>query len=90
MPIKIRLYLFRYVRMLPFSILRLNIVPSHLMLLSVLTLTILGLVSVILSEALSVVVHEGQSMTPYWLQTGAIAFYLAILVILYIKDGINS
>lgn len=56
----------------------------------VLALTVLGLSSVNLSGELASVLREGQSTTPYWLQTGAIAFYLVTLIILYIKDGKNS
>ena len=56
----------------------------------VLALTVLGLSSVNLSKALHSVLQEGQSTLPYWLQTGAIAFYLVALLILYIKDGKNS
>ena len=53
----------------------------------VLAITVLGLSSVNISNALASVLHEGQSTIPYWLQTGAIAFYLFILLFLYIKDG---
>jgi len=56
----------------------------------VLALTVLGLSSVNLSKALHSVLQEGQSTLPYWLQTGAIAFYLVALLILYIKDGKSS
>jgi hypothetical protein len=56
----------------------------------VLAVTVLGLISVNLSDALASVLQEGQSTLPYWLQTGAIAFYLAVLLVLYIKDGKNS
>ena len=42
------------------------------------------------SEALASVPQEGQSTVPYWLQTGAIAFYLVVLLVLYFKDGKNS
>lgn len=56
----------------------------------VLALTVLGLSSVNVSNALNSVMQEGQSTLPYWLQTGAIAFYLFILLFLYIKDGNNS
>lgn len=56
----------------------------------VLSLTVLGLSAVNLSEDLASVLEAGQSTLPYWLQTGAITFYLAILVVLYIKDGKSS
>ena len=56
----------------------------------VLAITVLGLSSVNLSDALSSVLQEGQSTIPYWLQTVAIAFYLVVLLALYIKDGKNS
>ena len=56
----------------------------------VLAITVLGLSSVNLSNALASVLQEGQSTQPYWLQTGAIAFYLLILVFLYNKDGKNT
>ena len=53
----------------------------------ILALTILGLASVNLSEALESVLVAGQSTFPYWLQTGAIGVYLVALIILYVKDG---
>ena len=56
----------------------------------VLAITVLGLSSINVSEALESVLQEGQSTTPYWLQTGAIAFYLFVLLALYFKDGKNS
>ena len=56
----------------------------------VLAITVLGLSSVNLSSALASVLQEGQSTMPYWLQTGAIGFYLVVLLTLYIKDGKNS
>ena len=56
----------------------------------VLAITVFGLSSVNVSDSLASVLQEGQSTTPYWLQTGAIAFYLALLLALYIKDGKNS
>lgn len=55
----------------------------------VLAVTVLGLVSVNLSEALSVVLEPGQSTLPYWLQTAAIAFYLMVLILLFLRDGRN-
>lgn len=56
----------------------------------VLAITVLGLSSVNASSALSSVLIDGQSTAPYWLQTGAIALYLIILLWLYIKDGKNT
>ena len=56
----------------------------------VLAITVLGLCYVNVSEALASVLQEGQSTVPYWLQTGAIAFYLVVLLVLYYKDGNNS
>lgn len=56
----------------------------------VLAITVLGLVSVNLSDALAFVLQEDQSTIPYWLQTAAIAFYLVILMLLYINDGKKS
>ena len=56
----------------------------------VLAITVLGLSYVNTSDALATVLPEGQSTVPYWLQTGAIAFYLAVLLALYFKDGKNS
>lgn len=56
----------------------------------VLAITVLGLVSVNLSSALASVLQQGQSTTPYWLQTGAITVYLLVLLVLYIKDGVNK
>ena len=53
----------------------------------VLAITVLGLSSVFVSNELTSVLQEGQSTIPYWLQTGAIAFYLVTLLFLYIKDG---
>lgn len=56
----------------------------------VLSLTVLGLSAVNVSEDLASVLVAGQSTLPYWLQTGAITFYLVVLVVLYIKDGNSS
>ena len=53
----------------------------------VLAITVAGLSSVNLSSELESVLKEGQSTIPYWLQTGAIAGYLVLLLVLYIKDG---
>ena len=56
----------------------------------VLALTVAGLSAVNLSDALALLLQEGQSTLPYWLQTSAIAFYLVVLIFLYDKDGKNS
>ena len=56
----------------------------------VLAITALGLSLVNVSDALSSVLQEGQSTFPYWLQTGAIASYVFILLFLYVKDGKNT
>ena len=53
----------------------------------VLAITVLGLSFVNISKALTSVLQEGQSTIPYWLQTIAIAFYLVMLLFLYISDG---
>lgn len=52
----------------------------------VLALTVAGLSAANVSNDL-VMVLQGQSTLPYWLQTGAIALYLTILVGVYVKDG---
>lgn len=56
----------------------------------VLAITTLGLSYVNTSGALASVLKEGQSTLPYWLQTGAIAAYLLLLIALYIRDGKSS
>jgi len=53
----------------------------------VLAITAAGLSFVNVSSDLASVLEEGQSTIPYWLQTGAIAGYVIILLVLYIKDG---
>ena len=53
----------------------------------VLAVTVAGLCAVNVSDDLAAVLAEGQSTLPYWLQTGAIMFYLGILLLLYLKDG---
>lgn len=60
-----------------------NSAPPAIM---VLALTVLGLSSVNMSEALQSVLKEGQSTMPYWLQTGAIAVYVLLLTVLYMRD----
>ncbi len=64
--------------------------PVALNAIIVLAITVLGLSSVNLSDALGTVLQEGQTTLPYWLQTGAIAFYLFVLLFLYRKDGKNT
>ena len=53
----------------------------------VLALTVCGLGAVNISDALVSVLPEGRSTLPYWLQTGAIGMYLALLIALYVRDG---
>lgn len=59
------------------------VVPAVLI---VLGITVLGLVSVNLSDALATVLAEGQTTTPYWIQTGLIAAYLVMLLVLYLGN----
>jgi hypothetical protein len=47
---------------------------------------VLGLASVNVSDALASVLDKGQSTTPYWIQTGLIATYFVILLVLYLRD----
>ena len=56
------------------------VVPAAL---TVLAITVLGLASVNLSDALRSVLGEGQTTFPYWVQTGLIAAYLAVLLVLF-------
>jgi hypothetical protein len=56
----------------------------------VLAITVIGLAFVNTSSDLSSVLQEGQSTLPYWLQTGAIAGYLILLLVLYVKDSKNT
>jgi hypothetical protein len=53
----------------------------------VLAITVAGLSFINVSGDLASVLQEGQSTMPYWLQTGAIAAYMLVLIALYIKDG---
>ena len=53
----------------------------------VLAVTVFGLASVNMSEALGSVMSSEQTTLPYWGQTIVIGVYLAALVILYIRDG---
>lgn len=55
-----------------------------------LAITVLGLSSINMSTELETVMREGQSTTPYWLQTSLIFSYLLVLIIFYVKDGKNS
>ena len=54
---------------------------------TVLAITVAGLSFVNVSSDLASVLEKGQSIMPYWLQTGAIAGYVIILLVLYIRDG---
>lgn len=47
----------------------------------VLAITVLGFASINISEALASVLKEGQSTSPYWIQTALIAGYLIVLVV---------
>ncbi len=58
-----------------------------LLAIGILVLTVVGLSSVNLSEALATVLRAEQSTLPYWLQTGAIAAYCMVLAALYWRDG---
>lgn len=53
--------------------------------LTVLGVTVLGLVSVNLSGALASVLEEGQSTWPYWAQTAMLAGIWAVLTGLYLR-----
>lgn len=53
----------------------------------VLAVTVAGLSFINVSSDLASVLQEGQSTMPYWLQTGAIAAYMLVLIALYLKDG---
>ena len=54
--------------------------------LAVLGITVLGLASVNLSDALRSVLREGQTTFPYWIQTGLIAAYLVLLLVLFFRE----
>jgi len=60
-----------------------TVVPAALIVLGV---TVLGLASINMSDALAAVLQEGQSTTPYWIQTGLIAVYFTLLLVLYLRD----
>lgn len=53
----------------------------------VLALTVAGLASVNLSDALLSVLDPAQTTQAYWLQTAAILCYLLALVFFYLRDG---
>ena len=53
----------------------------------VLAFTVAGLSAVNVSDDLATVLEAGQSTLAYWLQTGAIAVYLVVLIALYLRDG---
>ncbi len=53
--------------------------------LTVLGITVLGLVSVNLSDALASVMSKDQSTWPYWIQTGMIAAIWMFLTTLYLR-----
>ena len=59
------------------------VVPAALV---VLGITVLGLASINRSEDLRTVLAEGQTTTPYWVQTGVITVYFVLLLLLYIRD----
>jgi len=63
------------------------VVPAALLVLGV---TVLGLASVNESDALASVLEEGQSTLPYWAQTGLIAAYFVVLLVLYLRDKKES
>ena len=63
------------------------VVPAALI---VLGITVLGLASVNVSDALAGVLQEGQSTVPYWIQTGLIATYFTVLLVLYVRDKKNA
>ena len=59
------------------------VVPAALV---VLGITVLGLASINRSEELRAVLTEGQTTMPYWVQTGLIAVYFVLLLLLYIRE----
>lgn len=63
------------------------VVPAVLFVLGV---TVLGLASVNESDALAAVLEEGQSTLPYWIQTGLIAVYFIVLLVLYLRNRDDS
>jgi len=63
------------------------VVPAALI---VLGITVLGLASVNESDALASVLEEDQSTLLYWAQTGLIAAYFVVLLVLYLRDKDNT
>ena len=63
------------------------VVPAAL---TVLGITVLGLASVNMSDALASVLIEGQSTLPYWIQTGLFGAMIPVLILLYLRDGKNA
>jgi len=61
--------------------------PVALNAIIVLAITVLGLSYVNISDDLVSILQAEQSTLFYWLQTGAIACYVVLLCVLYIKDG---
>jgi hypothetical protein len=59
------------------------VVPAALI---TLVVTILGLASVNISDALRSVLVTGQSTMPYWIQTGLFAVYFIVVLALYMRD----
>ncbi|MEX0283620.1 MAG: hypothetical protein AB3N23_03325 [Paracoccaceae bacterium] len=53
--------------------------------LAVLAVTVLGLTSVNMSDALASVLAEGQAVWPYWAQTGLLAVIWVSLTALYLR-----
>ena len=60
-----------------------DVVPAALF---VLAITVLGLASLNLSDDLASVLKGDQSTLPYWIQTGLIAGYFVMLLLLYLRD----
>jgi len=63
------------------------VVPAALIVLGV---TVLGLASINGSDALASVLEEDQSTLIYWAQTGLIAAYFVVLLVLYLRDKKNT
>ncbi|MEG3617031.1 hypothetical protein V5T82_01060 [Magnetovibrio sp. PR-2] len=59
-----------------------SVVPTALV---VMGITVLGLAAVNMSDALASVMGPDHSLTPYWVQTGLISGYFAVLVGLYLQ-----
>lgn len=60
-----------------------SVVPAAL---TVLATTILGLASVNMSSALQLVLAEGQSTSPYWLQAGLFAVLWLFFLAMHLKN----